>query len=374
MSTLMSAQDLTRTTSSLAKKVVCMLPNPELDAVIASGYSEGRERFGDFGLDPDTYALRIHAIIEKHLGVNPPPEEALRFVKGLHCRDLYLATACAQHSFAAQEESGQGTLLENAGRAWTILESTYKGFIRDLSRFFFRKGFVARDLADNILADLFLPDRSGNSRIVSYDGRSSLSTWLRVVISNRAINAQRSSGSTQSVELLTDIPDEPALQNIDSRLRGQRYQSTLEGTLNVVCRGLTSRERLILLWRYEDDLQLGQIAQLLGIHQSNVTRQLERLQSKVRDQVVSILSAEHGLSLAAIEECLNDIVEHPQSVAILTFIKNEQPGYSHPPGAVPTRTGDFSPHIPPAKPPVSEARQIKHKDSHTATRRRQGSW
>jgi RNA polymerase sigma factor (sigma-70 family) len=346
-----------------------MLPSPEFDAVIASGFSEGRERFGDLGLPLHAYALRIHAIVEKHLGVNPPPEEALRFVKGLHGRDLYLATACAQHSIQPQGEPGQGTFPENASRAWTILEASYKGFIRDLSRFFFRKGFIAHDLADNILADLFLPDRSGNSRIVSYDGRSSLSTWLRVVISNRAINAQRSSGSTQSVELLSDIPDEPALENIDSRLRVQRYQSPLEGTLNAVCRGLTSRERLILLWRYENGLQLGQIAQLLGIHQSNVTRQLDRLQSKVRDQVVSILSAQHGLSLAAIEECLNDIVEHPQTVAILTFIKAEQPGYSYPP-LTPIQTGDFSPHTPPAKPPVSEASQMKHKDAHTATDKR----
>jgi DNA-binding CsgD family transcriptional regulator len=140
-----------------------------------------------------------------------------------------------------------------------------------------------------------------------------------------------------------------------------------------VCRGLTSRERLILLWRYEDDLQLGQIAQLLGIHQSNVTRQLDRLQSKVRDQVVSILSAQHGLSLAAIEECLNDVVEHPQTVAILTFIKNEQPGYRHQPGSAPIQTGDSSPHTPPAKPPVSEGGQMKQKDARTATRRRQGS-
>ena len=348
-----------------------MFPSPELDAVIASGYAEGRERFGDLGLDLHAYSLRIHAIAEKHLGVNPPPEEALRFVKGLHRRDLYLATACAQHSFEAQGEPEQAIWLENASRAWTILEATYKGFIRDLSRFFFRKGFVARDLADNILADLFLPDRSGNSRIVSYDGRSSLSTWLRVVISNRAINVQRTSGSTHSVELLTDIADEPALENIDSGLRGQRYQSPLEGSLNEVCRGLTSRERLILLWRYEDDLQLGQIAQLLGIHQSNVTRQLDRLQSKVRDQVVSILSAQHGLSPAAIEECLNDIVEHPQTVAILTFIKNEQPGYRHPQGPAPVQTGDSSPHTPPSKSPVSDAGQMKHKD--VQRRRRQGS-
>jgi RNA polymerase sigma factor (sigma-70 family) len=342
-----------------------MLSNRELDAVIASRYAEGRKRFGDLGLDLQIYALRIHAIVQKHLGVNPSPEAALSFVKGLHGGDLYLATACAQHSLNPSDELGESNFRETANQAWKILEETYKGFIRDLSRFYFRKGFVAHDLADNILADLFLPDRSGNSRIVSYDGRSSLSTWLRVVISNRAINAQRSSGSTQSVELLTDIPDKPALENIDSRLRTQRYRSPFEDTLNDVCRGLASYERLILLWRYEDGLQLGQIAQLLGIHQSNVTRQLERLQSKVRDQVVSILSVQHGLSLAAIEECLNDIVEHPQSVAILTFIKSGQSGYRNSPEVPPVGAPDSTPQTPPrAKPPCPSP--PGHKNAHTA--------
>jgi RNA polymerase sigma factor (sigma-70 family) len=332
-----------------------MLPNSDLEAIIVGGYSEGRERFGDLGLDLPTYGMRIHAIIQKHLGVNPSSEAALSFVKGLHGRDLYLATACAQDSLKPPAELGQNHFPENASQAWTILESTYKNFIRDLSRFFFRKGFVAHDLADNLLADLFLPDRSGTSRIVSYDGRSSLSTWLRVVISNRAINAQRSGGSMLSVEILTDIPDEPALESIDSRLRTRRYQSPLEDSLNSVCRGLTSRERLILLWRYEDGLQLGQIAQLLRIHQSNVTRQLERLQSKIRDQVVAILSAQHGLSRSAIQECLSNVVEHPQNVAILEFIKGGQGGYTNSHVLGPVLASDSTPKSPPsAKPPVIE--------------------
>ena len=348
-----------------------MLPNMELGSVIASGYSEGRERFGDLGLDLQTYALRINVILQKHLGRDPSPEAALGFVQSLHRRDLYLATACAQHSVKPSSEGGERFVDENASRAWKILASTYKGFIHDLSRFFFRKGFVAHDIADDILADLFLPDRFGISRILSYDGRSSLSTWLRVVISNRAINAQRSGESTQSVELLTDIPDAPALESMDSKLRTQRYQWPLENSLTIVCRGLTSRERLILLWRYEDGLQLGQIAQLLRIHQSNVTRQLERLQSKVREQVVTILSEHHGLSLAAIVECLNEIVEHPQTVAILKFIKGERGAYNYTLGWTRTERSHFNSQLsPPARPPASEARLPGQKKGRIANDKR----
>ena len=88
------------------------------------------------------------------------------------------------------------------------------------------------------------------------------------------------------------------------------------------CSSLAPRERLILLWRYEDGLQLGHIARLLGIHQCNVTRQLERLQSRLREDVEAILAAKHGLSRLAIRECLDDVVENPlHQVSILEFVK-----------------------------------------------------
>jgi RNA polymerase sigma factor (sigma-70 family) len=336
-----------------------MSPNSELEPIIASGYSEGCARFGDLGLDPGVFAKRIHAIVQKHLGPNPPMEAAVSFAKSLHIRDLYLATACAQHSLYPATDPSAGVPSEHAGRAWKTLETTYRVFIRDLARFFFRKGFISQDLADNILADLFLPDRSGTSRIVSYDGRSSLSTWLRVVISNRAINAKRCSATMQTVEILADIPDEPALESIDSGLRTRRYQQPLEDSLTLACRSLTLRERLILLWRYEDGLQLGQIARLLDIHQSNVTRQLDRLQGKLREHVREILSTRHGLSLAAIEECLKDIVENPQTVAILEFIKGKQE---------PAQKTQSTLHVPSpmhksmftAKPPESEPAHPEH--------------
>ncbi len=89
----------------------------------------------------------------------------------------------------------------------------------------------------------------------------------------------------------------------------------------------------MLLWRYQDGLQLGQIARLLGIHQSNVTRQLERMQGKLRDDVIATLASKHGLSRSAIQECLEDIVENPRhQVSILEFVKAMQDS-SHGKGA-----------------------------------------
>jgi len=306
-----------------------MLLNAEIEPMIGAGYSEGQERFGDLGLELQTYTQRVYSIVRKHLGASPSPARAIEFVKSLHGIDLYLATSCAQNSPGTPSGDPRSAALDSASVAWKTLEKTYKGFICDLVRFFYSTTFAAQDLADSILADLFLPDRSGSSRIASYDGRSSLSTWLRVVVCNRAINAKRCSAVVKNTDIQAEIPDEPALQNIELTVRAKRYGKALGDSLATACRSLTPRERLILLWRYEDGLQLGQIARLLGIHQSNVTRQLERMQNKVRDEVVAVLSRKHGLSNPAINECIQDIVENPcHGISILDFIKERSAGLS----------------------------------------------
>jgi len=74
---------------------------------------------------------------------------------------------------------------------------------------------------------------------------------------------------------------------------------------------LAARERLLLLWRYEDGLQLAQIAKFLDIHPSNVSRRLKSLHRKLRNRIVASLTLKHGLSQPAIDECLQDIVEDP---------------------------------------------------------------
>src|SRR6185503_3488560 len=90
----------------------------------------------------------------------------------LHSTDLYLTAACSQSSDAA----------------WGRFEMNYRKFINDIARYMAHSADVGSEVAAVIMAILFMPDRSGQSRIASFDGRQSLATWLRVIVSRRAIN------------------------------------------------------------------------------------------------------------------------------------------------------------------------------------------
>jgi RNA polymerase sigma-70 factor len=287
-----------------------MLVAEKLDQAMAGGYAEGRARFGDLGLEMEVYADRIALVIRKNLGETAMEDEIACFAVKLHLRDLYLATACAKDSLGFGGTIRSNETIPYSSIAWQTLEREYKPFIRRAVRFFSRQPMLAHDLAESILADLFLPDSTGQSRILSYDGRSSLCTWLRVVISNRAINLRRGPSPSQLEDIEAGMWERLDPANIDRIIRAKRYGERFADAMKHALRQLSSQERLLLLWRYEDGLQLGQIAKLLDIHQSNVTRRLNRLHGKLRERIIAGLSTRHALGKPAIEECLLGVAEN----------------------------------------------------------------
>jgi RNA polymerase sigma-70 factor (ECF subfamily) len=281
-----------------------------LEAFVARLYRNGHSCHGDLQVGLKEFAVQLWSIIEKSFGENATPDNAVRIINSLHGNDLYLAFACAQHSPVA----------------WDRFTSIYRKYIHDLTAFVCPVKSMVYELAETILTDLFLPDRSGYSRIASYDGRSSLATWLRAVVCHRVINERerKSNGMTQLNEDIFEKADERALVSMEMALRSSRYQVLIKDSLERACNELTDRERLMLLLRYDNGLQLGQIGCLFGLHQSTITRQLERVQTKIRHAVVSILTHKYGLSQAAIDECMAEIVENP-GYSLLVLIKHHHP-------------------------------------------------
>lgn len=278
----------------------------EFDTLIARCYRHGYENYGDLGIEQENFKTRLLSLVEKYLGPEPSWAAAAGFVENLYTNDLYLGAACAR-----------GT-----DKAWDRFTACYGKYIKDLAAFVTKTGSAAADLADDVLIDLFLPDHSGQSRIGSYEGRSSLATWLRVVVSHRAVNErERVRNHVCAAECVGDVVDESALWRVGTSLRACRYERVINDSLRRSCRALTEHERLILLLRFEEELRLGQIARLLGVHQSTVTRQIERACKKLRDEVIAALLSEHHLNKRAIDECEEDILENP-SYSILPFIKH----------------------------------------------------
>jgi RNA polymerase sigma-70 factor, ECF subfamily len=271
-------------------------------AAIDRAYQAGQAAHG-LSVHQEYFASHVNWVVKRNLGSDAPSGAMADFIMALHATDLYLALACAQ----------------KADKAWDRFNSLYRKYINDLANFAAMNN-SASELAGSVLADLFLPDHSGQSRIASYQGRSSLATWLRAIICHRAVNErERLCNNVEDLEAVHEIADEAALSKMDALLRSSRYGSVIRESLRCSCEALSERERLLLLMRYDDGLQLGQIARLFGVHQSTITRQIEAACKKLREAVVTNLLTEHKLDRAAIDECKADILENP-CYSILSLI------------------------------------------------------
>jgi len=274
-------------------------------ATISEDFCTGQNYYGDVDISLDVFTDYVWGIACKHLSASPDEPTVINFTKKLYLLDLYLASGS----------------VHKKEKAWATFDVRFRKFITDLVRFCYRHGTDNEEIADSVLVSLYFNDRSGRQRIASYDGRSSLGTWLRVIVINRAIN-DRNERKASSYDDVGDIPDCRAITNLESNVRAQRYGRILSDSLARALCGITAKERLMLLWRYDENLQLGEIAALMGIHQSNVTRQLLRLQARLRESVIQAMATQHGMSSSAIQECLADVVDNPQvSIPLMSLIK-----------------------------------------------------
>jgi hypothetical protein len=158
-------------------------PELTLPLLVHQGYEEAHAFHGDFELGPQEFAGNVLRIIDTRLGSESTSAEAESFFKTLHLSDLYLAMGCAQH----RED------------AWRRCSNLYDAYIHDVARLVCQTIDAARELGDSIAGHIFLPDRGGRPRIAGYDGRSSLKTWLSVIIKHKAIDERALKANTVSL-------------------------------------------------------------------------------------------------------------------------------------------------------------------------------
>jgi RNA polymerase sigma-70 factor len=281
----------------------------DFDQLVRDRYWSAIAFNGDLGVDYAAFEAHLRCIADRSFPGGVPPQPVLKhFLNGLHTNDLMLALACSRASDAG----------------WRRFSILYRKYLSDLSHRLVGKGFDPQDLGDSIWIDLFLPDRSGQSRIGSYDGRSSLATWLRVIVSNRIINERLRKGSRFSnLEDIAEPADSNALDELEAGLRLSRYNSMILHCFRCAARGLSARNRLILLLRYDQELQLGEIARLFSVHQSTITRQIDRALAKLRQDIMDSLASDYGLGPDAVQECLSVAYEAlSTSISIVALLKS----------------------------------------------------
>ena len=92
----------------------------DLERVINSRFDEGRERFGDLGLNLETYIARIQSIVQKNLGLSPASDAVVAFV--IECCMVEICIwepHVLRRAFASQRATAKGSILAWHGERWS---------------------------------------------------------------------------------------------------------------------------------------------------------------------------------------------------------------------------------------------------------------
>jgi RNA polymerase sigma-70 factor, ECF subfamily len=263
-----------------------------------------------YGMSADRFAAILDEIVRKYVSPNAslisdahsssfPTEQIVGFCAGLRLEELALARACA----AGNE------------RAWQDFISRYRQKLHSMALHITRDGAHAADLADSLFADLYgVNARDGvrQSKLLSYTGRGSLEGWLRTVMAQEFINRYRKQKRTVSLEEQTDEGVQFAAAVTDpASAPDSASQPQLEAATDRALAELSAEDRFTLAAYYLDGRTLAEIAGVLGLHESSVSRRLDRLATGLRKRILAGLRA-LGMSHAQATEALETDVRDMQ--------------------------------------------------------------
>jgi RNA polymerase sigma-70 factor (ECF subfamily) len=166
-----------------------------------------------------------------------------------------------------------------------------------------REESAARELADTLYADLYgTTTRDGQrvSKLASYTGRGSLEGWLRTVLAQEYVNRYRRTKRLVSL-------DEESEEGVQFRAPDPAPVTTFDNRLaratDAVLADLSAEDRMVLCAYYLDDRTLAEIARMLGVHESTISRKLDKLAKSLRKQIFGALTRD-GMSRRQAEEAL----------------------------------------------------------------------
>jgi RNA polymerase sigma-70 factor, ECF subfamily len=252
----------------------------------------GGERYG--------LTLQAFGVVLEQVAVKYVPQasaqQKLEFWRDLKLEELALARSCAAGHDAA----------------WQAFLTRFREKLYDIARGITKEDSSARDLADSLYADLYgTSEKEGRrvSRLNFYMGRGSLEGWLRTVLAQEFVNRYRKTKRLVSLEEQAEegvqfsaAPSSHPTSPLDSRLG-----AALDEALGL----LSGEDRLVLASYYLDDRTLTEIGRMVGVHESTISRRLEKLLKSLRKQVLAGLVS-RGMNRAQAEEALDADVRYLQ--------------------------------------------------------------
>src|SRR5579884_3060581 len=267
-------------------------PRPaEAISVRALFEKSGAERYG---LTLQAFEIILDQVAGKYLP-GATAQRKLEFWGELRLEELALARACAAGHDAA----------------WSAFLTRFREKMYDIARGITKEDSSARDLADSLYADLYgTSERDGRrvSRLNFYMGRGSLEGWLRTVVAQEFVNRYR---KTKRLVSLEEQAEEGVQFSAAEPGPSTAVDSRLTAALDEALGRLEGEDRLVLASYYLDHRTLTEIGGIIGVHDSTISRRLEKLLKGLRKQIMAGL-VQRGMNRTQAEEALEADVRYLQ--------------------------------------------------------------
>jgi len=246
-----------------------------------------------FDFSPHDLAAILEDVCARCLRTSAPAD-ARTLLESLHIEELVLARACA------------------AGNdfAWDLFLTRYRAKLYDAGAAIARDESIGHELAGSLYADLYgtRVDASGRrvSKLLSYSARGSLEGWLRTLLAQEYVNRYRAGRRAVSLDALEQAGQQFAsTAAADPAVAPEAgpVREALEAAAGETLRELRAEDRLILASYYLDGATLARIGRMLGVHESTISRRLDRAVADLRKRLLQRLR-EKGLSARQAEEAL----------------------------------------------------------------------
>jgi RNA polymerase sigma-70 factor (ECF subfamily) len=275
-----------------------------VDRAIARRYGESRAEL--YGVTPERFQEMVAAVVFRYAG-DAGESERVELVASLRIEELMLARACAAGNDAA----------------WDVFIPRFRAALLATACRLTRDETAGRELADGLSAELYgIPNRDGRriSKLDYYMGRGSLEGWLRTVLTRRHIDRCRAHSGDVSLDEQIDhgasfaqAPPKAASTG-DDRVAMAIAQTLAE---------LNHEERFLLASYYLDQRTLADIGRQTGVHESTVSRKLERLAGVLRKRIRGRLQSA-GVPPRRCDELMQEMDVREIEVDVAANLKQER--------------------------------------------------
>jgi RNA polymerase sigma-70 factor (ECF subfamily) len=239
------------------------------------------------GLMRESFAEILCDVAAKYLPAGCSEREARSFLLTLRVEELALARACAAGSNVA----------------WEFFLIRYREKLYQSALRVAREESAARELADSLYAELYGTNtREGErvSKLASFTGRGSLEGWLRTVLAQEFVNRYRRTKRLVSLDEENEDGEQFAAAEAEAM---PQADTRLESATDAALAALPSEDRLVLAAYFLDGHTLAEVARMLGVHESTISRKVDKLAKTLRKKIMAGMM-QQGMTRRQAEEAL----------------------------------------------------------------------